>query len=78
MTDEDLIKRLLNSRRAMEECRRHPGRTAGDLGDELAVAETEISILREYQRDFPDRREHIDGIIAGWMEAQGKIRAKMH
>jgi len=77
MTESDLIKRLLHSRCVMEKYRRYPGRFRADLGDELAICETEIGILREYQRDFPARHDHIEGIVRGWMEAQAKIRAMM-
>jgi len=78
MTESALIKRLLHSRRVMEKYRRYLGKQwAGPPEGELAIIETEIGILGGYQRDFPVRRDHIEGIIRGWRKAEAKIRAMM-
>jgi len=79
MTEKDLIKRLLLSRRTMLKYRTFPGwPTGGDASDKIAIVDTEIAILRDLQRQFPHRVEHIEGIVRGWEEAKAKLRARMH
>lgn len=79
MTEKDLIKRLLLSRRTMWKYRTFPGwPTGGDASDKIAIVDTEIAILKDLQRQFPNREAHIAGIIDGWEQARMKLRARMN
>jgi hypothetical protein len=79
MTEDDLIKRLLLSRRTMWKYRTFTGwPTGGDASDKIAIVDTEIAILRDLQWQFPGRHGHIERIVRGWEEAKATLRGRMH
>lgn len=76
MTEADLTRRIILSRKTYWSYKRFPGPMRGPLEDVLALITTEIDLLNGWAREFPGSADKLLGLVDMWEEMAVGLRTK--